>query len=74
MDTVVTVALNVYMCWPGLPEETRITDAALAEGYIPVALSSQDRIGSRCWDTGWPPEQSMDILKVGPSTLVRLPA
>lgn len=48
----------------------RITDAALAEGYIAVALSSQDRAGSRCWDTGWPPEQSVDISKVDIATIV----
>lgn len=48
----------------GLPEEVRIIEAALAEGYIVVALSSQDRVHSRCWDTGWPPELSIDIQKV----------
>lgn len=53
------------MCWLGLPEEVRITEAALAAGFLAVALSSQDRAGSRCWDTGWPPEQSHDIPKVG---------
>lgn len=42
----------------------RIIEAALAEGYIVVALSSQDRVHSRCWDTGWPPELSIDIQKV----------
>ena len=54
------------MWWPGLPEEVRITEAALAEGYIVVALSSQDRVHSRCWDTGWPPEHNLDIQKVKP--------
>lgn len=48
----------------GLPEEMRITEAALAEGHAVVALSSQDRTGNRCWDTGWPPENSADIPKV----------
>lgn len=50
----------------------RITDAALGAGFIAVALSSQDRAGSRCWDTGWPPEQSNDIPKVSQTTCVRL--
>ena len=58
------MTLILHMCWPGLPEETGITDAALAAGYIAVALSSQDRTGSRCWDASWPPEHSMDIPKV----------
>ena len=51
----------------GLPEEVRIVEAALAEGYAVVALSSQDRTRIRCWDTGWPPEDSADIPKVSPS-------
>ena len=63
------VSITPMLCCPGLPEEVRITVAALAGGYIAVALSSQDRTGSRCWDTGWPPEQSRDIPKVGQSTL-----
>ena len=48
----------------GLPEEVRIQEAALAEGHATVALSSQARSGNRCWDTGWPPEESADIPKV----------
>lgn len=48
----------------GLPEETRITGAALAEGFAVVALSSQDRTHNRCWDTGWPLENTADIPKV----------
>ena len=48
----------------GLPEEVRITEAALAEGFAIVALSSQDRTHNRCWDTGWPPQHTADIPKV----------
>ncbi|DBA66909.1 TPA: hypothetical protein ACH3X2_002029 [Trebouxia sp. C0005] len=48
----------------GLPEETRITGAALAEGFAVVALSSQDRTHNRCWDTGWPLENTADVPKV----------
>ncbi len=48
----------------GLPEETRITGAALAEGFAVVALSSQDRTHNRCWDTGWPLQNTADIPKV----------
>jgi len=33
----------------GLPEEKRIASAALEAGYLPLAFSSADREGSRCW-------------------------
>lgn len=33
----------------GLPEEKRIVARLVQEGYIPIAVSSQDRLGSRCW-------------------------
>jgi len=33
----------------GLPEERRIVRAALAAGYVALAVSSQDRAFSRCW-------------------------
>eukprot|EP00668_Euglena_longa_P029279 GGOE01036625.1.p1 GENE.GGOE01036625.1~~GGOE01036625.1.p1 ORF type:complete len:359 (+),score=68.82 GGOE01036625.1:57-1079(+) len=33
----------------GLPVEMRIVRAALAAGYVAVAVSSQDRAFSRCW-------------------------
>lgn len=48
----------------GLPEEVRITEAAVGEGFAVVALSSQDRTHNRCWDTGWPPQHTADIPKV----------
>ena len=34
----------------GLPEEVRITKEALQAGWAVVAMSSSDRIGSRCWN------------------------
>ena len=34
----------------GLPEERRIVQAALARGFVAVAISSADRVHSRCWD------------------------
>eukprot|EP00667_Euglena_gracilis_P012650 EG_transcript_13002 len=33
----------------GLPVERRIVRAALAAGYVALAVSSQDRVYSRCW-------------------------
>ena len=33
-----------------LPEEMRITKAALAQGYAVLAISSSDRYQSRCWN------------------------
>ena len=33
-----------------LPEEVRITNAALAQGYIVLAISSTDRHTHRCWN------------------------
>jgi len=33
----------------GLPEEMAIVKAALGRGYLPIAVSSQDRHFSRCW-------------------------
>jgi len=33
----------------GLPEEKVIVARLVEEGYVPLAVSSQDRLGSRCW-------------------------
>lgn len=34
----------------GLPEEVRIVKSALRAGFAVIAISSQDRLISRCWD------------------------
>jgi len=33
----------------GLPEEKRIVARLVEKDYVPLAVSSQDRLGSRCW-------------------------
>ena len=48
----------------GLPEEKRIVRSAVARQYVPVAFSSMDREGSRCWDTAPPPTVTLDVQKV----------
>lgn len=47
----------------GLPEEKRIVAFAVARRYVVVALSSQDRKSSRCWDVVAPPKITTDMQK-----------
>eukprot|EP01062_Namystynia_karyoxenos_P083199 TRINITY_DN9523_c0_g1_i1.p1 TRINITY_DN9523_c0_g1~~TRINITY_DN9523_c0_g1_i1.p1 ORF type:complete len:419 (+),score=97.42 TRINITY_DN9523_c0_g1_i1:81-1259(+) len=48
----------------GLPEELRLTRAALSRGLAAVAISSQDRELSRCWEFHAPPSREGDVRPV----------
>ena len=44
----------------GLPEDVRIRQEVLRQGFAIVAISSADRRGRRCWDVKLEPKASMD--------------
>ncbi|KAK9797360.1 hypothetical protein WJX73_002960 [Symbiochloris irregularis] len=48
----------------GLPEEVAITLKALNRHWAVLAFSSSDRTRYRCWDSNFPPENSVDTLQV----------
>ena len=47
----------------GLPEETAIVRRAVLRQYTVVAISAADQAGSRCWDVGPPPQQTLDVRR-----------
>jgi hypothetical protein len=47
----------------GLPEETAIVERAVLRQYTVVAFSAADQAGSRCWDVGPPPQQTLDVRR-----------